>query len=276
MVKISRLCMWNTFCTFAGVNTIDMKIKLFIATILCAFGVEAFAQAQYNPYAVEKTPMGGLGFQIGFARDLLRERKGDNESKKFPYITNLNGFKVGAVYDATIIKGFAVSMALNYTIAGAQDKWQTENSSFTGKKVRNSYLFQSLDIPIDWQYKFEIAKETYLILYTGPTIQYNFYFQQKQQHKIDIPGQAQEWTDKINHYDIDADADDKQDYSELNLTWGIGAGFQYQRYFLRGGYDFGIYNPYKDRYFNMGNGGYYNRGRLDQWSLKVGMYLWEF
>ncbi len=253
-----------------------MKTKLLIATLLCAFGIETFAQTQYNPYAAEKRIPSGIGFNIGFARDLLLERKGDNESKKFPYRTPLNGFKVGVVYDGTIVKGFGVSMALNYTIAGAQEKWQTESASFTGKKVRNSYIFQSLDIPIDWQYKFEIAKETYLILYTGPTIQYNFYFQQKQQHKIEIPGQEKESTNHINHYDIDADADGKQDYSELNITWGVGAGFQYQRYFLRGGYDFGIYNPYKDGFFDKGDSGYYNKGRLDQWSLKIGMYLWEF
>ncbi len=251
-----------------------MKIKVLVAMILCAFSMEMWAQTQYNPLTVEKSIPSGVGFQLGFVRDLLRERKGDNESKKFPYVTDLDGLKVGVVYDATIIKGFGVSMALNYTIAGAQEKWQTESSAFTGKKVRNSYLFQSLDIPIDWQYKFEIAKETYLILYTGPTIQYNFFFQQKQQHKVDIPGQEKEWTDHINHYKIDADNDGKYDYTQLNITWGVGAGFQYQRYFLRGGYDFGIYNPYKDRFID--NQGKYNNGRLDQWNLKIGMYLWEF
>ncbi len=252
-----------------------MKIRVFAAIILCALGIEAFAQASYNPNAGEKRIPSGVGFNIGFTRDLLLERKGDNESKKFPYRTALNGFKVGVVYDATIVKGFGVSMALNYTIAGAKDRdWRKEKNNQLGAypQIKDSYLFQSIELPIDWQYKFEIAKETYLILYTGPTVQYNFSFTQTQ-HKQQTPTSEEISTD-INHYDIDADSDGTKDYNELNITWGIGAGFQYQRYFLRGGYDFGIFNPYKDRFID--NQGKYNNGRLDQWNLKIGMYLWEF
>ena len=51
----------------------------------------------------------------------------------------------------------------------------------------------------------------------------------------------------------------------------IGAGFQDKRYFLRGGYDFGLINPYKNADFVNGN---HTRGRLDQWSIKLGVYLW--
>jgi hypothetical protein len=71
-------------------------------------------------------------------------------------------------------------------------------------------------------------------------------------------------------------ADDMQDHAlkRLNVTWGIGAGFQYQRYFLRGGYDFGLINPYKSQSF-MGVD-VNTRGRFDQWQIKLGMYLWEF
>ncbi len=252
-----------------------MKTKHLILFILCMMTFDAFAQASFTPYAVEKTPMGGVGIQIGFARDLLRERKGDTESEKFPYTTNLNGLKVGIVYDATIIKGFGVSMALNYTIAGAQDRnWRKQYSNQIGAypQVKDSYIFQSIELPIDWQYKFEIAKETYLILYTGPTIQYNFSFRQTQYTKSTATTEATKAYH--NHYDIDADADGTKDYTQLNITWGVGAGFQYQRYFLRGGYDFGIYNPYKDRFID--DLGKYNKGRFDQWSLKIGMYLWEF
>jgi len=57
----------------------------------------------------------------------------------------------------------------------------------------------------------------------------------------------------------------------LNITWGVGAGFQYRRYFLRGGYDFGLLNPYKYTDFESGT---HTHGRLDQWEIKIGMYLW--
>ena len=62
-----------------------------------------------------------------------------------------------------------------------------------------------------------------------------------------------------------------QTFRHLNITWGLGAGFQYKRYFLRGGYDFGLLNPYKNTDFE---NGIHTRGRLDQWEIKIGMYLW--
>ena len=72
---------------------------------------------------------------------------------------------------------------------------------------------------------------------------------------------------------------DMKDYAlkRLNVTWGIGAGFQYERYFLRGGYDFGLVNPYKAYQFTevVNDGNPRTRGRFDQWQVKLGIYLWE-
>jgi hypothetical protein len=42
---------------------------------------------------------------------------------------------------------------------------------------------------------------------------------------------------------------------------------------VRGGYDFGILNPYKEDQFEGKD--INTRGRFDQWQIKVGMYLWE-
>ncbi len=215
-----------------------------------------------------------VGFQIGFDRNLMREGYKTDEGK-FPTLTALNGFKVGMVYDGTIIAGFGVTMGLNYTISATQDRqWSKELSAQTGlyPQVKSRYLFQNIEIPIDWQYKFEIAQNTYLILYTGPTVQYNFYYRTTALRQDNA--NAAITSEKKNRYEIDQDGDDKTDYSQLNITWGVGAGFQYERYFLRGGYDFGIYNPFQDRFDDINKK--YFQGRFDQWSLKIGMYLWSF
>ena len=75
----------------------------------------------------------------------------------------------------------------------------------------------------------------------------------------------------------DADGDGNRDFFRTNVMWGVGAGFRYKRYFLRGGYDFGITNPYRDRYFDISTGNQWRRkGRFDQWSIKLGIYLWQF
>ncbi len=247
-----------------------MKTRIFILLLLSCWVLDAAAQT---------TIPSGFGFQLGYNRSLLREQGNPNnlttEGSKLPNITDLNGAKIGLIYDGTIIKGFGVMLGLNYTIAGSSGSWLPTTDKYNYPQESNSYLFQSLDLQIDWQYKFEIAKETYLILYSGPSIEYNFYFNRK--HGTQTGPNAEKKYEQFSQYTIDADKDEKLDYTPLNITWGIGAGFQYQRYFLRGGYDFGIYNPYKDRYYNISSqSSYRNKGRLDSWSISVGMYLWEF
>lgn len=216
-----------------------------------------------------------LGVEIGFTQPVLRENPA-TEKKKLPNVTTLNGMKVGLVYDATLIKGFGFRLGVNYTLGGNQSKWISSNPMALAEKTREKNMMHTIEIPIDWQYKFTIAKETYLILYTGPALQYTFAFDKTTQTKNELLGT--ESSTKVNHYSVDRDEDGKQDYSPFNITWGVGAGFQYKNYYLRGGYDFGIINHYKDRFYNSSieSQEYKRNGRFDQWSIKLGIYFLNF
>ena len=209
-----------------------------------------------------------LGVQIGYANPITRLNVGDNKNTLFP--TSYHGMKIGFVYDATLWKGLGVSMGLNYTFGTNVTDWTQKVSTQQGlyPQVRSRGQYHQLEIPVDWQYKFEIAQNTWIILYTGPTLQCGLALNDK-------------WYIRLNK-DSESISKEENLYSEqemadyalkrLNVTWGIGAGFQYEKYFLRGGYDFGIINPYKAQSFN---NGIYTRGRFDQWQIKLGMYLWE-
>lgn len=206
-----------------------------------------------------------LGFQVGYAQPTTCLNTPDNKSNLIR--TQYNGLKVGLVYDGTIIKGFGLSMGLNYTFGANTSDW-----SSVGKlpypKTRSKSFYHQLEIPIDWQYKFEIAQNTWVILYTGPTLQCGLDFSRR---NFTDNGKEVTSTGEKNVFSVD----DMKDYAlkRINVTWGVGAGFQYDRYFIRGGYDFGIINPYKAQSFT----GYdaYTRGRFDQWQIKLGMYIWQ-
>lgn len=219
-----------------------------------------------------------IGFNLGFASPVMRERLAASDTTLTG--NNLYGIKAGLVYETTFIKGFGLQMGINYTIGAKAGKWETASNS-TIHQTKKDYVYQQIEIPIDWQYKFEIAKETYLVLYTGPTIQYGISFNQKNFDKnINVlSGDIATTSVTTNRYRVSQDKDDKLDYGRLNITWGLGAGLQYQRYFLRAGYDFGIYNPYKDRFYNTSESdsslGWYRKGRFDQWSIKLGIYFWQ-
>lgn len=218
-------------------------------------------------WAVEK-PKQGFGFQIDWAQPILRiNRPGPsalNDSLKMAI--KMNGFKVGVVYDASYIAGFGSSIGINYTFGVYTSKWASQGIYSEYPRIRQHITYHQLELFVDWQYKFEIAKETYLILYTGPTLQCGIDFDMRVDRQMDYDQQ-------VEHFYYDGYKSDKQDesFKRLNVTWGVGAGFQYRRYFLRGGYDFGLMNPYKHADFSNEK---HTRGRLDQWNIRLGVYLW--
>ena len=211
-----------------------------------------------------------FGVQLGFAQPIARLNTPTNKTSLFS--TSYNGFKVGLVYDATIIKGFGVSMALNYTFGNHTSAWK-QIGKLPYPQERSTGQYHQLEIPIDWQYKFEIAKRTWIILYTGPTLQCGLDLTSK----LYKTNNGKEITLEKDNSFYSEDMKDKE-LKRINVTWGLGAGFQYDRYFLRGGYDFGLINPYKANQFDYTdtNGGRpRTRGRFDQWQIKVGIYLWQ-
>ena len=237
----------------------DMK-KLF-----CTIAVACLA---LSAWAVD-LPKQGFGFQIGWAQPILRINRPNNPANakdSLSSISKLNGFKVGITYDASYIAGFGSSMGINYTFATASSGWKAAGSIADYPRSRQMIYYHEVEVFVDWQYKFEVAKETYLMLYTGPTIQCGI--------GLDMRVDRQAFSDAditTLHYSGYKSEDPDQLFRRLNITWGLGAGFQYRRYFVRGGYDFGLMNPYKNADFTNGN---HTRGRLDQWSVKIGMYLW--
>ncbi len=213
-----------------------------------------------------------IGLQLGFSEPYLRSNITSKTSKLNNNVVT-NGFKAGFVYDATLVKGFGMNIALNYTFSFKQGKWQPENQLYKNKEQRTTIMTHTIELPIEWQYKFKIATDTWLIAYTGPVLQYNFSFIEKTYHRGDpIKGN---WAEPTKyHYKTDNDIDGKPDFSPFNIQWGVGGGFQYQNYYIRGGYNFGIYNHFRDNY--NGSGDYSNRARYDEWNIRVGIYFLNF
>ena len=184
----------------------------------------------------------------------------------------MKGFKVGLVYDGSFVKGFGASIGLNYTFGAYNSGWKSAGIVADYPRSRQLITYNQLEVFVDWQYKFEVAKETYLMLYTGPTIQCGLTLDMRADRQVDYDSQVEYY-----YYSGYKSDEPNQTFTRLNVTWGLGAGFQYKRYFLRGGYDFGLINPYANKQFVDAAGNpidRYTRGRLDQWNIKLGVYLW--
>lgn len=220
-------------------------------------------------------PKQGFGFQIGYAQPIMRLNDYSNPTSAKDSLGNmtvLNGLKVGLVYDASYIAGFGSTMGINYTFAGGHTPWTYKDLSHM---QRTATRYHAVEIFVDWQYKYEVAKESYLMVYTGPSIQCGLAMRTIESVRNEVTDEV--ISETYNRYQISEDPESDRDYLRLNVTWGLGAGFQYKRYFIRGGYDFGLVNPYRNRQFVHTNGSgdnLYTRGRFDQWSIKLGVYLW--
>jgi len=231
-------------------------------------------------------PKQGFGVQLGWAQPIIRLNSPDPTIPKdsLANTVHLNGFKVGLTYDASYVAGFGSSIGVNYTFGYSQGKWEPRFPTINQyPRDRMLITYHQLELFIDWQYKFEIAKETYLMLYTGPSLQCGLELSMRNDTQTEdfITGEVTtntgEW---MNAYKADAKQETQKGafitadnaLRRLNITWGVGAGFQYKRYFLRGGYDFGLINPYDNASFTMVDRR--TRGRIDQWNIKLGIYLW--
>ena len=225
-------------------------------------------------------PKQGFGIQIGWAQPILRLNDANTAYPKDSMVNTvrLKGFKIGLVYDASYIAGLGSSMGINYTFGAHMEKWHNVDPRQQAiyPRQRELFTYHEVELFVDWQYKFEVAKETYIILYTGPSIQYAFALKSHMDGKLpdmitggytisSIPGT------EYSHLGSNENDLPDENLKAFNVTWGVGVGFQYKRYFLRGGYDFGLINPYKSADFE---NGVHTRGRFDQWSIKLGVYFW--
>ena len=224
-----------------------------------------------------------VGLQLGFSQNIYRVNSPTNDvaQQKTLNGTNLNGFKVGAVFEGNIVAGFGALISLNYTYGGGTTKWQKISDVSIYPQTRSRYDLHNLELACDWQYKFKLAQKFYFLLYSGPAIQCNLSLHETEFLKdFDQTTRSQTKVQHIGEYD---DTEMFKSYRRLNVTWGVGIGVQYERYFIRGGYDFGLVNPYYISNFNQvvkadGTPLYASqatRGREDQWFIKLGIFLWQ-
>lgn len=235
-----------------------------------------------------------LAVSVGFTQNTLRINQPTelNDNKKELKSYPLNGPQIGILYDMTFKKGLGLAVGLNYNYTTDISNWTDYEYDLNGKQIpipiyETKYRNEShvLKLHADLQYKAPIAMNTWLIFYTGPSLQgvlkynANYYFREKK-----INDNEDDKRVEIKKFPFGQQIVEKY-YNYINVTWGLGAGFQYKRLYVRGGYDFGLTNPLRVNQF--GKMGYMDpadpsqpdnrltRGRADQWQITVGYYFWQ-
>lgn len=179
---------------------------IIIAASMMLVGVEAFAQVSVG---------------AGWVNSTLTTKTGDVKTNP-----NSNGFYLGASYNLSIAEGFGLAPGLYYEFLGGKN-------SFGGELSASSTTTEHyLDVPVMFNYGFELAPDCKLFAFAGPTLQFGLASNVKYKAgAADINAET-----KISNYD--------GDYGRFDCLIGGGVGFQISAIQIKVGYNYGLVNRY--------------------------------
>lgn len=179
----------------------------FLAASLMLLGTNAFAQISVN---------------AGYLNSTLATKHASD---------NANGAYAGVTFNIPVAGGFGIAPGVYYSMLTSKD---TAN---IGELVSTSGTFMehAINVPVYLNYAFNLARDTKIFVFGGPTAQYGLASTVK--YDANIAGISGSGT--ISNYDDD-------DYNRLNVYLGGGIGFGISALQITVGYDYGMMNQYKD------------------------------
>lgn len=180
--------------------------SILLAASLMLLGTQAFAQMSVN---------------AGYLNSTL---KTSNTSD------NANGAYAGVSFNIPIAGGLAVAPGVYYSLLTSKET-ASLGSVFTGS---GTFTEHAVNVPVYLNYGIDLARDTKVFLFGGPTVQYGLASQVK--YDANVAGVSGSKT--FNNYDSD-------DFNRLNVYLGGGLGFQVSALQITVGYDYGMMNQYK-------------------------------
>lgn len=144
----------------------------------------------------------------------------------------LNGFYAGVSYNIPIAGGLAVAPGVYYS--GLFKSGELFSLSLLNTKVDSKLAEHFINVPVNFNYNFELAPDMTAFIFAGPTFQYGL------ASKTKIEGTAAGYSG-----DKDIDNYDDSDYGKTNVLLGGGVGMNLMDSFqITVGYDYGLMNLY--------------------------------
>ena len=183
-----------------------------LAASLMLLGTQAFAQMSVNA--------GYLNSTQSFA---------NSNSKSI----NSNGAYAGVSFNVPVAGAFGIAPGIYYSMI-------TNKSGGAGTilgipaSASSTFMEHAINVPVYFNYGSDLARDTNVFVYAGPTLQYGIASSTK------LAGGVGEFSaDKTyNNYD-------NENYNRFNVYLGGGIGFQVSAIQITVGYDYGMMNLYK-------------------------------
>lgn len=154
----------------------------------------------------------------------------------------LHGGRIGATFDFMLPKHFSLQTGLLIDIAYGtrQDKWRSLDAPSVQEEYIEHRILQSyLTVPVLAYYNIPLWKMLHMFFFTGPQLsigltEHDFlkpHISSKVETWLQDKGFKTEEYDRLNY-----------EVSRANIQWTIGGGFEWDKYRLQAGYEFGLNN----------------------------------
>ena len=181
--------------------------SILLAASLMLLGTQAFAQMSVN---------------AGYLNSTLKTGNADPSTA--------NGAYAGVSFNVPIAGGLAVAPGVYYSMITSKST-AALGTIFTGS---GTFMEHAINVPVYVNYGIDLARDTNVFIFGGPTLQYGLSFTVK--YDANVAGVSGSSTH--NNYDND-------NYNRMNVYLGGGIGFQVSAIQITVGYDYGMMNQIK-------------------------------
>lgn len=160
----------------------------------------------------------------------------------------LHGVNVGGTFTFLLPLRFGVQTGVFYsfTYGKMEQHWRSmDRPSVQTEYIRHHIAEHNLAIPIRCYYTIPLWKQLNMFFYTGP--QLNIGLAEQDNTELHLSGGTQQWLQEQGISTVAYDRFSAGELYRINILYGLGGGFEWDRYRLQAGYDFGLNNLVKQK-----------------------------
>ena len=177
-----------------------------LAASLMLLGTQAFAQVSVN---------------AGYLNSTLKTKNTSD---------NANGAYAGVSFNVPLAGGLAIAPGVYYSMITSKE------TASIGSIISGSGTFteHAINVPVYLNYGIDLARDTKVFLFGGPTLQYGLASNVK--YDANVAGLS--GSNTVSNYD-------SENFNRMNVYLGGGLGFLVGAFQITVGYDYGMMNQYK-------------------------------
>ena len=154
-----------------------------------------------------------------------------------------HGLRLGATVDFNLPHRFSIQTGALVTLTYGLNSqhWRSVTSESTQVERMDHHIVQlQLTIPVRVYYNIKLWKKLNMFFYAGPQLQIGLMNYDKI-NNLTSPG-VTEWLEAQNLRTTSYERYMAKDVYRTNIQFGLGGGFEWDRYRVQAGYDFGLNN----------------------------------